>query len=95
MILRNPQAPYVLRNLEKFENPATFFYSRNCCKFQQFSRKQHKRAKVPIDLMLHMHLPVLIKALRLHKNISQNNFCNIALGFHCLHLDCVLFWQSK
>ena len=36
----------------------TFFYSRNCCKFEQFSRKQYKRAKAPIDLMLHMHLPV-------------------------------------
>ena len=37
----------------------------------------------------------LPKALRLHKNVSQNNFCNIVLGFHCLHLDCVLFWRSK
>ena len=36
----------------------TFFYSRNCCKFQQFSRKQYKRTKAPIDLMLYMHLPV-------------------------------------
>ena len=28
--------------------------------FQQFSRKQYERAKLkdPIDLMLHMHLPV-------------------------------------
>ena len=33
--------------------------------------------------------------LRLHKNVSQNDFCNIVLGFHCLHLDCVLCWQSK
>ena len=37
----------------------------------------------------------LPKALRLHKNVPQNNFCNTVLGFHCLHLDCVLFRQSK
>ena len=33
----------------------------------------------------------LPKALRLHKNVSQINFCSIVLGFHYLHLDCVLF----
>ena len=37
----------------------------------------------------------LPKALRLHKNVSQNNVCNIVLGFHCLCLDCVVFWRSK
>ena len=79
--------------VQKFDKN-TFFYLRSCWKFQQFSRKRYKRAKAPIDLMLHMHLPVT-QALRLHKNVSQNNFCNIALGFHCLHLGCVLFWRLK
>ena len=50
-------------NFEKFGkvqklDKNAFFYSRNCCKFQQFSRNQYKRAKAPIDLTLHMHLPV-------------------------------------
>ena len=64
------------------------------CKFQQSSRKQYKRAKAPIVFMLHMHLPVA-QALRRHKNVLQNNFCNIVFGFRCFHLDCVLFWGSK
>ena len=61
MILRNPLAGYILRNLEKFENSIKIhflFYSRNWCKFQQLSRKQYKRTKAPIDQMFHMHLPV-------------------------------------
>ena len=59
MMLRNPQTLYILRNLEKFKNLIKIhFFSRNCCKFQQLSRKQYKRAKAPIDLTLHMHLPV-------------------------------------
>ena len=42
-----PQALYILRILEKFENSIKihFFYSRNYCKFQQFLGKQYKRAK--------------------------------------------------
>ena len=58
--LRNLQALYVLRNSEKFENSIKihFFILEIAAKFQQFSRKQHKRGKAPIDLMLHMHLPV-------------------------------------
>ena len=58
--LRSRQALYILRffgKVQKFDK-STFFYSRNCCKFQQFSRKEYKRAKAPIGLMLHMHLPV-------------------------------------
>ena len=51
--------------------------------------KQHKRAKAPIDLMLHMHLSVT-QSFKTHKNVSQNIFCNIVLGFHCLHLDCAV-----
>ena len=53
--------------------------------------KKAVRAKAPISLMLHIYIYQLPKAL----NDSQNNFCNIVLGFHCLHLDCVLFWRSK
>ena len=68
--------------VQKFDKN-TFFYLRSCWKFQQFSRKRYKRAKAPIDLMLHMHLPVT-QALRLHKNVSQNNFSNIALGLKSL-----------
>ena len=37
----------------------------------------------------------LLKALRPHKNVSQNIFWKTVFGFHCLHLDCVLFWWSK
>ena len=67
-----PQSPYLKLPIKKsssalhFEkfgkvqkfDKKTFFNSRHCCKFQQFSRKQYKHAKAPIDLMLHMHLPV-------------------------------------
>ena len=58
MILRNPQALYILRILEKFENSQKihFFNSENGCKFQQISTKQYKRAKAPIDLILLMYL---------------------------------------
>ena len=57
--LRNPQALHFKKfgKVQKFEKN-TFFYWRNCRKFQQFSRKEYKRAKAPIGLMLHMHLPV-------------------------------------
>ena len=61
-VLQNdfPQALYILRNLEKFENSIKihFFIRENYCKFQQFSGKQYKRAKASIDLILHMHLSV-------------------------------------
>ena len=84
MILRNPQALYILRKLEKFENSINihFFYSRNCCKFHQFSRNQYKRGKDPIDYRCCTCIYQLPKALRLHKNVSQYNFCTIVLGFN-------------
>ena len=43
--------------VQKFDKNI-FFYSRNRCKFQQFSRKQYMGTKAPTDLMLHKHLPV-------------------------------------
>ena len=86
MTSRNPKALYILRNLEKFKNSIKihFFYSRTCRKFQQSSRKQYKRAKAPIDLMLQIHLPVA-KVLRLHKNVLQNNFIPWAKVHHDKH----------
>ena len=42
--------------VQKFDKN-TFFIRESCCKFQQFSRKQYKRAKAPIDLMWQIYLP--------------------------------------
>ena len=64
MILRNPQALYVLRNLEKFESSVKihFFILEIAANFNDFLGSS---TSTPIDLMLHMHLP-LLKALKLH-----------------------------
>ena len=53
MKLRNPQAPYSWRYLEKFENPQKKkkkmqFYSLNWSKFRTISKDQFERAKTPL-----------------------------------------------
>ena len=96
MILRNPQALYVLRNLEKFENSIKihFFIREIVANFNNFQGSSTSAQKLLLTWCCTC-IYQLLKALRLHKNVSQNNFSNIVLGFHFLHLDCVLFWRSK
>ena len=96
MILRNPQALYVLRNLEKFENSIKihFLIPEIAANFNNFQGSSTSAQKLLLTCCS-TYIYQLLKALRLHKNVSQNNFCNIALGFHCLHFDCVLCWRSK
>ena len=96
MILRNPQVLYVLRNLEKFEkfHKNTFFIREIAAIFNNFQGSSTSAQKLLLTwcCTCSYQLP---KAFRLHKSVSQNNFCNTVLGFHCLHLDCVLFRRSK
>ena len=50
---------YILMLCEaKIDVDHSWDLKRNCCKFQQFLGKQYKRAKAPIELMLHMQLLV-------------------------------------
>ena len=83
MTLRNPQALYILRNVEKFKNSIKihFFYSRNCCKFQQFSRKQFAQKRLFNWCCIYIYQ--LRKALRLYKNdsIRANFFWDISVRF--------------
>ena len=96
MILRNPQALYILRNLEKFENSIKirFFIREIAANFNNFQRSSTSAQKLLLTLRCTC-IYQLLKALRLHKNVSRNNVCNVVLGFHCLYLDYVLFWRSK
>ena len=96
MILRNPQALYILRNLEKSENSIKiqFFIREIAANFNNFQESSTSAQKLLLTWCCTC-IYQLLKALRLHKNVSQNNFCNIVLGFHCLQLDCVLFRRSK
>ena len=52
-ILRNPEALYNWRNLEKFENwqKKMQFYLLNWSKFRTSSRKQYERAKTPVPFI--------------------------------------------
>ena len=63
MILKNPQALYSLRNLEKFEKYFLFAKLRQISTVYKEAVQARKTA--PTDLMLHTNLLV------------QNNFCNI------------------
>ena len=96
MILRTPQALYILRNLEKFENSIKihFFIREIAANFNNFQGSSTSAQKL-LMTCCRTCIYHLLEALRLHKNVSQNNVCNIVLGFHCLHLDGVLFWRSK
>ena len=75
---RNPQALYVLRNLEKFENSIKIHFfileiATNFNNFQGSSTSAQKRLLTWCCTCIYQ----LLKALRLRKNVSQNNFCNI------------------
>ena len=96
IILRYPQALYILRNLEKFKNSIKihFFIPEIAANFNNFQESSTSAQKLLLTWCCTC-IYQLAKALRLRKNVSQNNFCNIVLGFQCLHLDCVLFWRSK
>ena len=62
------------RKVRKFDKNTfyIFLYSPNWCKFQQLSRKQYKRTKVPIDLMFHMHLPVTHSFKTIQKCLAKS-----------------------
>ena len=92
MISRNPQALYILRNLGKFENSTKIYFSIReiPANFNNFQRRSTSGQKLLLTWCCTC-IYQLPKALRLRKNVSQINFCNIVFGFHCLHLDCVLF----
>ena len=87
MILRNPQALYILRNLEKFENSIKihFFIREIAANFNNFQGSNTSAQKLQLTWCCTCIYQSL-KALRLHKNVSQNNFCIIFLGFYCLQM---------
>ena len=96
MILRNPQMLYILRNLEKFENSIKIqsFIREVVANLNIFQGSSTNTQKLLLTWRCTC-IYQLPKTSRLHKNDSQNNFSNIAFGFYCLHVDCVLFWRSK
>ena len=97
MILRNPLAGYILRNLEKFENSIKyiFFFIReigaNFNNFQGSSTSAQKFLLTRCFTCIYQ-LPI---ALRQFKNVLPNHFCYIVFGIHYLQIHCVLFSWSK
>ena len=79
MISRNPKALYILRNLEKFKN--SIFLFANLLQISTIFKEA-----VQVRKSSYWRIYQLPKALRLHKYVLQNNFCNIVFGFHCFHL---------
>ena len=86
MTSRNPKALYILRNLEKFN----FFILELAANFNNFQGSSTSAQKLLLTWCCTC-IYQLPKALRCIKDVLQNNFCNIVFGFHCFHLDCVLF----
>ena len=79
MMLRNPQALYILKNLEKFEKSIKIHFinsfgeiTANFNNFQGSSTSAQKLLLTSCCTCFYQ----LPKALRLHKIFSQNNFYN-------------------
>ena len=64
--------------VRKFDNN-TFFYSRNCCSFNNFQGSSISAKKLLLTWCCTC-IYQLPKVLILHKNVSQNNFCKYSFG---------------
>ena len=62
MMLRNPQALYILKNLEKFKKSIKIHFINSfreiTANFNNFQGSSTSAPEAPIDFMLHMLLPV-------------------------------------
>ena len=97
-VLQNdfPQALYILRNLEKFENSIKihFFIREITANFNNFQGNSTEARKSFYWLDIAHAFISYLKLSHCVKMYRKITFVTV-LGVHCLHLDGVLFWRSK